>query len=272
MTSSILPLDASRHRYHGWKHLAHYPFATGDAWVPLVLAELTSALPIYPLAFTSRPGGGYQLVALQGLYEGENLYLDAASGRWLGGYIPCHYREYPFGLHEVDTGENRTLMLCVDIDSGLYRESPNPALGEERFFDDTGKPSALLQNFIAILKMTFRHRELTNRAVDALAAAGLLESCELTVENQLPGRSKLQGLFRVREEALNTLDGQTLERLRNVHALTVAYAQMFSVSRLEILRQLSARCTHATVPTEAPSLSLLETLFGGSQDDTLIFN
>jgi hypothetical protein len=270
MTSKLLPLAPGQHRGHGWKRYDHYRFAAGDAQVPLLFAELSLSLAFYPLAFASRPGGGLQLVALQGLYDGENLYLDAASGRWQVDYIPSHYRGYPFGLREVVTGDTRSLVLCFDHASGLYREAPNLGLGEELFFDDDGKPRPLLQQLMTFLQVTASNRELTNRAVDALDTAGLLEPWELTLKNPIPGRALQQGLYRVSETKLNALDGQTLESLRNANALTVAYAHIFSIPRLGVLRQLCDRRT--TPPTELNPQAILESLFGGGQDDTLQFS
>ena len=269
MTSTLLPLAPARNRTHGWMRQSHYRFSSGDAWAPLLLAEITSVLPFYPLAFVCRPPSGFQLVALQGLYDGENLFLDVTSGQWHAIYVPSYYRGYPFTLREMEFGGKRDRVICFDHASNLYRETPNPTLGEERFFDDVGKPSPLLQQVITFLNMTFSNRELTNRAVDSLAAADLIVPWELPLESPEPGRPLLGGLYRVNETALNTLDGQTLAQLRDANGLTVAYAQLFSVTRVRVLRQLYDRRTPA--PAELKPEEILETFLGSERDDLLQF-
>lgn len=268
MASQLQTLSPSQHRGHGWKRFDNYRFAAGDSLAPLVIAEVSTALPFYPLAFTARPGGGYWLAALQGMHPGENLYMGT-GGRWQAGYIPSIYRCYPFALVKVDNSENSKMALCFDRASGLYREGPNPALGEERFFDDEGQPHKLLQQLLEFLGKTAANRELTNSAVDALEAAGLLEPWQLPVENPNPQIPLLTGLYRLNETALNALDGQKLALLRSSGALAIAYAQLFSMSRVGVLRRLYE--LRAPQKEQTPLVSL-DALFGEGNDELIRFD
>ena len=240
MTGRLLPLDAVQHRNHGWRRHTDLRFAAGDAWAPLLLAELPAALPTFPLAFVQRPGGGWQLAVVQGLHAGDNLCLDAA-GRWVVGYLPSYYRGHPFVLCEVALNEGRRKVLCFDLDSGLYRETPRPEAGEERFFDDDGKLQPLPERAVAFLQQTDDNRQLTHSAVDALAEAELLQPWELAVPNPDADRPLLSGLMRIDEARLNTLDAAALAHLRSRNGLSIAYAQVFSLPRLGLLRRLYER-------------------------------
>jgi len=237
MFSDLKPIDSNLHRTHGWKRQDHYRFAAGDALAPLLIRELPSALPSYPLAFVQRPGGGFSLVAVQGLFEGENLYVDA-GGKWRAAYIPSYYRGYPFALQGALIQGERRGVLCFDFDSGLYREAPDASRGEERFFDDAGQVGPLLRKALAFLTQVAEHRRLTDQAVNALSAAQLLVPWTLAVENPNPQRSLQSGLYRVDESRFNALGGPILESLRNANALAIAYAQIFSHARVGVLRQL----------------------------------
>jgi hypothetical protein len=266
MASQLQTLSPSQHRGHGWKRFDNYRFAGGDSVAPLAIAEVSAALPFYPLAFTRRPGGGYWLVALQGLHAGENLYLGG-NGRWQAGYIPSIYRCYPFALVKVDDKDK--MALCFERASGLYREAPNPALGEERFFSDEGQPQPRLQQVLEFLGKTAANRERTFGAVDALEAAGLLEPWQLPVENPNPQIPLLTGLYRLNETALNALDGQKLALLRSSGALAIAYAQLFSMARVGVLRRLYD--LRAPQKEQAPLVSL-DALFGEGNDELIRFD
>jgi hypothetical protein len=267
MTTELKPLESIRHRSHGWKRQDHFRFFVGDARAPLLLAELPAALPIYPLAFVRRPGGGYQLVAVQGLHDGENLYVTK-SGHWVAPYVPAHYRGYPFALPDAVVEGERRGVLCFDHASGLYREEPNPAEGEERFFDDSGNRQPLVEGVLSFLSRTSANRRLTQGAVDAVAAEGLLVPWALVSDNPDPTRPLQQGLHRIDEKALNALGGKSLEVLRKANALAVAYAQIFSTARVDVLRRLY----DATVPRNAIENLDLDALFGTGRTDTLQFN
>lgn len=269
MAPELVPLSHSLHRSHGWNRNHKYAFACGDAVAPLVLSEIPAVLPFYPLAFALRPDGGCWLVALQGLHAGQNLFLSP-QGQWQAGYIPSVYRGYPFVLARMEGDEQNRMALCFDKASGLYRETPNAGAGEERFFDDAGSPLPLLEKVREFLSATAANRELTNRAADALLAASLLEPWQLPLENPDKERPLLQGLLRINEAALNAIDGEALHGLRAANALAVAYAQIFSIPRLGVLRRLH----DLRVPQQAPpldSLDSLDKLFGINNDELIRF-
>lgn len=267
MTSALLPLDSQKHLHHGWKRYTDYRFAATVSRVPMLIQELPAALPVYPLAFVHCVTNGWQLAALTGLHDGENLFVDAA-GKWLGNYIPSHFRAYPFSLHDVAAENGRQLVLCFDQASGLYREKPDQVGGEERFFDNHGAPRPLVQQLLTFLKACAANSLLTKCAVDALDVAGLLEPWELPLGSAAPVREPQQGLYRVCETKFNALNGQSLETLRNANALALAYAQIFSQPRLGVLHHLQAR---RTPQPPAQTQALLNELFGNDQDDLLSF-
>lgn len=260
--SQYKPLDPRRHLGHGWKRHDDYRFAAEDAWAPLLLAELATALAVYPLAFVPRPRGGHRLVALQGLHPGENL-LVAPNGRWALGYVPSHYRGYPFTLQRVVAGGQERQVLCFDHASGLYRERPDPGLGEQRFFDDQGQPDELVAKLLGFLRRRHAGLAATDRAVDALERAGLLTDWVL---DETLGAT-LDGLKRIDDQAFAALDGDALAELRDAQALPIVYAQRFSASRLGVLHKFAQlHAEHAARRAEATPDNL-ERLFGEDDDD-----
>jgi len=267
MFSNLKALDSKLHRAHGWKRQDDYRFAAQHSLVPLVIGELSAVLSSYPIAFTRLSSGGFQLVAVQGLHEGENLYLDA-EGKSRSGYVPSHYRGYPFALRDaLIQGEHRAV-LCFDFASGLYREAPDSSRGEERFFDDSGQVQPFLQQAIDFFLKVGESRKLTFEAVGALSAANLLVPWQLALENPDPQRPLQGGLYRVDEAAIGRVDGSILEVLRDAHALAVAYAQIFSQPRLGMLRKLY----DLRAPQPALSDVDLDAVFGEGEGDSFQFD
>lgn len=262
MATPLIPLDSKLHRHHGWLRYDNYLFAAKHPVAPMLLPELSAALPFFPLAFVKRPDGGFTLVALQGLHADENLYLDA-KGRWQSAFMPGCYRGYPFSLQAMAGAEAARFALCIDPNSGLYREQPGAAKNETRFFDDDGQPDPLVAQVMEHLQGREAARRQTQAGVDALAAAGLIEPWPLPESLQTdPARPLLQGFCRVSEAALNALGAEQLHTLRGANALAIAYAQLFSAPRLSILHQLAqARAKQAAAAAAALPASM-DSLFG----------
>ena len=270
MNSQSIPLDAQTHRLHGWKAPANFQFASGDATAPMVLAEVPRALASFALGFQGQPGGGYQLVALQALRNAENLFVNPA-GSWLTGYVPGHYRAYPFSLLLVEHEGQRSHMLGFDMGSGLHRDAPVSSQGEQRFFDDTGQLQPQMQQLATFLFESLKSRISTLQAVAALAAANVLERWTLPVDTaQDAAAPGVTNLYRINPAALNALPGGVLEILRDTRALDLAYAQMFSEHHVMTLVHLTRTRRLQAKSPPAPSLDL-DQLFGMG-GDTMKFN
>jgi len=252
MQPNYQPIDANSHRQHGRKQSSGYAFAQGDAFAPLLMAELSHAIVHYPLVFRPIESGRFQLVALLGLHAGENLFVDA-KGQWRSAYIPSHFRAYPFRLLQVQADDKQLIMLGFDHNSGLYRESPDLLQQEERFFDDQGQPQPWMQQVSNFLVESAKNQRITQIAVEALAAAKVLVPWELPKADAKDGGPLQDGLYCVSNAAMKTLPGSVLEILRDTQALDLAYAQLFSMQRLAALRNLERQRdqqkTNAPLPT-----------------------
>ena len=248
-----------------WLRSTNYAFAAGETLIPLVVSELTQAVPAMPLGFV-QSGPGFQLVAVTSPKQGANLFV-APDGRWLGAYVPAALRGYPFRL--VKPQDRANSILCIDEASGLVVEAGQG----ETFFDEDDRPSKALKDVFEILSQVERSRVATQAAVDALAAANLIQPWPMDIkqgEQNIP----VAGLYRIDEAALNALENEAFLTLRRSGALPAAYAQLLSMNQLALLRRLSQ--IQATLNAPPPSV---EQKFAGlrgiglSQDDgTLKFH
>ncbi|MEA3642712.1 MAG: SapC family protein [Lamprobacter sp.] len=223
-----------------WKPYDHYRFAAAEAIVPLVAQELAKACHSLPIAFI-RQQDHFIPAAVQGLQPGQNLFV-APDGRWLGGYIPAAYRGYPFALAQADTGQ---LVLCVDLDSELIADQH-----EQPFFTDTGEPAQRVKDVLDFLQQVHQNRQHTQRLCAALEAEQLITAWPLKRQSEA-GEQPIDGLYRIDEPRLNSLDSDALTRLHQAGALPVAYCQLLSMQHIHTLGKLAERQAQAKPALDA---------------------
>src|SRR5690554_3528922 len=240
-------LDKDKHLHAGWKPASRMMFASSDMTVPVLLEELPHLIAAVPLIF-SRVNERYELHALLSPEPGRNLFVSP-DGRWLTGYIPAHYRAHPF--RSVPHPETGKMTLCVEQDSGQMVDDALAA-GATPFFNSDGTPSEALARVLEILQAMERGRLMTQAAVDALAEEGLLVPFKLKVQagDSEQTQREVSGLYTLDEKALRALKGDALERLRDVNALPLAYAQLMAQHRIQGFNKLYE--LHKSAPGAAP--------------------
>jgi hypothetical protein len=246
--TKFVPISRQRHGTLKWNRPTNYAFSSDRALVTIVGTELAPAATSMPLAFI-RDARGIHLVALLSGPSVGNLFVGP-SGQWAAGtYIPAQYRTYPFRLLR-ESGER--IALCVDEESGLIPEDG----GEERFFSDTGELAAAVSEILKVLETLERSRAATTSAVAALDAAGLVVPWEV---QPVDGETKSAGgLYKIDEGRLRNLDDEAFLRLRKTGGLSIAHAQLISLSRLETLKILAEhRKKHAPVRENSTLASIL---------------
>lgn len=201
-----------------WKHPGNYSYAADLHFVPVVAGELLKAAAYLPLVF-AKLTGSFQLMAVMSLQPGTNL-LVGPQGQWLGGYIPALLRGYPFTLLQSDKGEY-TVYSTTEGEHIVTAEEGAP------YFDAQGKLSPESQKAVDYLTEVMRSRAQTQRAINALAAAGLIVPWQLAT-NHNGETQAVEGVYRLDEAKLSTLKPQQLVKLRDEGALPIAYAQLFA--------------------------------------------
>lgn len=235
-----------------------YHFASDQQAVPVLVAELGKLLPHYALGFI-QVGDTYQLVAITGLGQG-NLYV-APNGKWMGNYVPAALRGYPFRLASNEQGEK---VLCID--QAQLNEEPSA----KPLFDEEGGLAKSVTDTLEFLKQCEQSREVTTACVNKLAEAGVVEAWPLQVgrgEGQQP--LSVNGLYRISEQALNSLDAESLHGLRG-GPLSLAYAQLLSTHQLGELTKRAELLADAAKSQAVPEN--LDLLFDSSDEDDLTFD
>jgi hypothetical protein len=226
---SYVPINNELHQGKRWLRIPSYEFAKNEMVSAIFANELPDAIHSLPVAFIKHEDR-FVLVAVMGLKPNENLLLTDTH-QWLpGAYIPLNYRTRPFALLEMPNNREQQA-LCID-DSFLSDE----VIGEALFNED-GKITKVVEDIFNLLTHYNSTRFLNEQITSALAESGIIVPWELNV-NEGNTEHPLRGLFRIDEEALNTLSKEAFLTLREAAALPVVYAQLFSVNNIHHLSQL----------------------------------
>ncbi|GAA3898617.1 hypothetical protein GCM10022228_06600 [Halomonas cibimaris] len=245
----LSPRECQSKTWHPPQDLA---FAQHRSLIPLHAGELAKAAAAMPLAAV-KEGREWRLMGVCGLENGYNLFIR--EGKWLGHYRPEWLSSWPFEI--VSVGEKG--LVAFDRDSGMLAGE-----GEgEPFFDAEGQMLDAVASRVEALKAIHRKQQTTQKALDALASAGILAPWPETLRDPL-GLS-IDGLYRVDEHALAQLDDESFLTLRRAQALPIAYAINLSIPQTHLLARL-ARLN----PASAAAPENLDEFFG--DDDELSFD
>ncbi len=222
------PLDAKIHEKVALKKNFGLNFTKGVNAVPVNLIEMPQVCHFYPIAFS--PDGSGTPVAIMGLRDNENLFLNE-KGEWEADtYIPAYIRRYPFIFSEMPG--NDQLSLCIDLDSSVTEEN-----GEQKFFED-GKPTALANNALEFCKSYHAAAKHTIEFGKALADSGVLVQRQAEIAVGPTKKINFSGFRIVDEAKLADLDDKTFLEWRKKGWLPFIYAHLFSGAQWQRLTKL----------------------------------
>lgn len=221
-------LDAERHKEKSLRKNFGPGFAKEANAVPLNMIEMPQAAPFYPIVFTG--GETATPVAILGLRDHENLFINDKE-EWLRDtYIPAYIRRYPFILVQSEDGERFT--LCIDeVDDIVLDDKSQP------FFED-GQPSGLTKNAIEFCKSYQTAATQTEEFSKAVHAAGILADRRADANLADEQRVSLSGFRVIDEEKFAQLDDKTILEWRKKGWLPFIYAHLLSNVNWQRLRNL----------------------------------
>lgn len=223
------PLDAKKHASLSLKKNFGLDFAKGVNAVPVNMIEMPQICHFYPIAFS--PDANATPVAILGLRDNENLFVND-RGVWEENcYVPSYIRRYPFIFSEAPGSDQLT--LCVDMNKNVVNEND-----EMKFFDKDGKPTQLSQNALEFCKSYHAAAQQTLAFSKALGESGLL--IERQAEINIPGGKKISfsGFRIIDEQKLSQLSAEDFLAWREKGWLPFLYAHLFSGTQWQRLTQL----------------------------------
>ncbi len=224
-----VPLDAKAHADLGLKKNFGFNFTEGVNAVPVNLIEMPQVCHFYPIAFS--PDGNATPVAILGLRDNENLFLQPDNTWEANTYIPAYIRRYPFIFSEIPEGEQLT--LCMDMDNSITEKK-----GDQKFFNDDGSASDLSTNALEFCKSYHAAAQQTLEFSKALAASDILVDREAQINVADNKRINFSGFKIIDEQKLASLDDKVFLEWRQQGWLPFLYAHLFSGAQWQRLTYL----------------------------------
>ena len=225
------PIALNRERHKSLKLSVapdHFKFAATTNALPIMSTEFAETARHFPIVFVGEEDGPFNVAALVGLRDDENLMVDA-EGQWAkGSYVPAFARRYPFVLAKSDNSERFT--VCVDeVYSGLGTQAG------EALFDEQGAETPYLRRVLDFLRAFQAEATLTSEFADRLKELGLLVPKVIRLEHKSQPMQTLHGLWIVDAAKLRAIDNaRVVELFRNGY-LTWIEAHLISLGSLSRL-------------------------------------
>lgn len=191
-----------------------FGFARQANAVPLTLAEIPLAAQWYPVAFSAKDGS--RPVAILGLQDGENLFVDDMGGWREGAYVPIYVRRYPFILRQQDD----LVTLCINEGEDVLI----PAGGAPLF--DREQPTGLLESAMQFCRSAQAAERATQPFVEALQRLDLLDGRQALIDLPDGRQISLSGFQTIDEGRLRALRDDIFLDLRRQGWLSAIYAQI----------------------------------------------
>lgn len=232
--NSLAPLSSQLHPNHVIKPMGNAGFARGTHAIPVTVDEFPLVQRHYPIVFGV--GDSPAPLALVGLQDGQNLYLDANDQWEAGQYVPAFVRRYPFMLARL-TPDVEELSLCFDDSAGIVVEGEG-----EKLFDGT-EPTDTTKAILQFCEQFEQAVMRTRGFMEELTKLDLLMDGEVTIQRDgLAQPAVYRGFRMVDEQKLQNLRGDQARKMVQSGMLGLIYAHLFSLSLISPLfeRQYAA--------------------------------
>ncbi len=239
------PLSSSVHAGHRSKPVDRAPFLVNSHAVPITIDEFVAVQRHFPIVFSV--GENPVPLALMGLNEGVNVFVDD-EGKVQGEvYLPAYVRRYPFMLARLSP-DAQELSLCFDPTSGLVGDFSEG----EALFDD-GKPSEATNSILKFCEEFELSAQRTVAFMTELKASGLLMDGEVSIQPTGVEQPFIyRGFQMVSEEKLREARGDALRKMNQNGMLPLVMAHLFSMQMVrDIFSKQVQQGKGPSIPTAA---------------------
>jgi len=241
---NLQPLAASLHGKLKARNTEVAPYLAQTHAIPLTIDEFMSAQRFFPIIFST--GENPVPLALMGLNEGVNVFLDEEGKPYNPMYVPAYVRRYPYLLARLDPSKDE-LTLCYDPESGLIGEDEGKPL-----FDGE-QPSETLTQVLKFCEEFEVAAQRTQAFVKELDAMELLIDGEVSIQPEGAEQPFVYRGFRmVDEQKLRDMDAETLHKLNQNGILPLLHAHLFSLALMRELFQRQLQQGKAPPTAAAP--------------------
>lgn len=231
MFKDLIVLNKDQHANSGIVPLESYAFTANLHVAAVAVHEFTKLAGLYPIVFLQNEMGDFSTVALLGIDEGRNLFVNE-QGQWTVSYVPAVIRKYPFTLLQKDA-EQKEFVVCIDQASGCLKNE-----GGQPLFDEQGQPAPTLEGAVKFLSELQEMDVQTRRFCQVIKELGLIVPLNVELRMQT-GIRKVAGAFIVDEMALKNLSSDQLVKLQRENYTSLLYSHLLSLNQFERLVNLA---------------------------------
>ncbi len=240
----LVPISSQEHG--GWRIRVpeKAPWAANEHAIPLTVEEFAIAQRFYPIIFSS--GESPVPLALMGLNEGVNTFLDADGKMISEGYIPAYLRRYPYLLARLRP-ESDELSLCMDPTAGVV----GPFDDGDALFDGD-QPSDSVKTILQFCEQFEQAGLKTGQFMAEIVEHGLLMEGEVSIQINPDSQPFIyRGFQMINEEKLRDMRGDVLRKFNQSGLLPLVHAHLFS---LQLMREIFGRqVAQGNMPQAAPA-------------------
>lgn len=224
----IKALNRDEHKTLKIKSADDCTFAAGTHLVPLAGLEFFQAARHYPILFIGE-GNQATPIALLGLSEGHNAFLDAKAQWQANTYVPAFVRRYPFVLAQEG---DESFTVCFDAAYSGWNDQEGREL-----FSGSGENSDYLNEMIQFLQNFTGEMERTRAFVARLNELELLVPRTLQLTHASGETFVLRDFLAVDEQRFVALTDEQVLQLHKDGFLGWIYAHLMSLGNANQLFQ-----------------------------------
>ena len=229
--NQLQPLSSGVHAEFHSRRVDRAPFLAQAHAVPVTVDEFALVQRHYPIVFSV--GDNPVPLALMGLNEGVNTFVDENGVLLNDVYVPAYIRRYPFMLARLREGSEE-LSLCFDPTS----EAVGPFEEGERLFVD-GQISDSTKAILDFCEQFEQAGQRTGAFMQEVVEHQLLIDGEVTIQpDGAPQPYIYRGFQMVNEEKLRELRGDVARKMIQSGLLPLIYAHLLSMN---LVRDIFAR-------------------------------
>ncbi|WP_298304404.1 SapC family protein [uncultured Erythrobacter sp.] len=260
----LMPLNSRDHA--DWKvaNFEDASFLANTHAIPLTVDEFVDAQRNYPIVFTANDTP--LPIALMGLNEGVNTFIDDNGKLEAGVYVPAYIRRYPFILAKLQANSEE-MSLCFDPEAGVVgkdkegqtlfvvaadkdvtaREAKRTELQNAGQADAAAAlptikagdviPTQYTDDVLEFCRRFETSGQRTKAFLDQLNELDLMMDGEIAItRNDMPDKPFVYRGFRmVDENKLRELPTEKVEELNKSGMLMLIHAHLFSMNLMRMV-------------------------------------
>lgn len=224
----LLPLNSRDHSDWAVAPFDDASFVAETHAIPLTVDEFVDAQRNYPIVFTANDTP--LPIALMGLNEGVNTFIDDKGKLEANVYVPAYIRRYPFILAKLQA-DSEDMSLCFDPKAGVVAKDN----GGQALFEADGDEKKATQFTTDVLEFCRKLEESGQRTkafLDQLNSLDLMMDGEIGITRaDMPDKPFVyRGFKMVDEKKLRELPTEKVEELNKSGMLMLIHAHLFSMN------------------------------------------